>query len=403
MKHWLTNVLLETGEYVKENDTVGTKVELFNLEITDGYISQIVPATQVIDSPNEVTNMNGKLLLPAFKEMHNHLDKTYLTLPWKACVPVKNLKERLDREAQELSVLATTGKQRAAAMIEKIVKNGANHIRTHVNIDPYIGLKNLEGVLAALDEYKDVVTSEVIAFPQHGLLRDDVPKLLREALRNGATMIGGLDPAGIDNSIEPSLYEVMDIAQEFNVDVDIHLHDGGHVGYYTIDKWIDIVEDAQYQGRTAISHAFSLGDVSVMEQHKIADRLAQQQVKIMSTVPFDLRRLIPPIDLLTEHGVDVHFGCDGFYDSWSPNGSGDILEKATTFADISRKLDERSIRHTLKYITNGVTPLDANGQKVWPNVKDEASFVFFDAVSSAEVIARKPSNRVVMSNGKFIN
>jgi len=66
MKHWLTNVLLETGEYVKENDTVGTKVELFNLEITDGYISQIVPATQVIDSPNEVTNMNGKLLLPAF-------------------------------------------------------------------------------------------------------------------------------------------------------------------------------------------------------------------------------------------------------------------------------------------------------------------------------------------------
>jgi len=318
-------------------------------------------------------------------------------------VPVKNLKERLDREAQELSVLATTGKQRAAAMIEKILNHGANHIRTHVNIDPYIGLKNLEGVLEALEDYKDVVTAEVIAFPQHGLLRGDVPKLLREALRNGATMIGGLDPAGIDNSIEPSLYEVMNIAQEFNVDVDIHLHDGGHVGYYTIDKWIDIVEDAKYQGRTAISHAFSLGDVTVLEQHKIADRLAQQQVKIMSTVPFDLRRLIPPIDLLTEHGVDVHFGCDGFYDSWSPYGSGDILEKATTFADNTRKLDERSIRQTLKYITNGVTPLDADGQKVWPNVKDEASFVFFDAVSSAEVIARKPSKRVVMSKGKFIN
>jgi len=230
-----------------------------------------------------------------------------------------------------------------------------------------------------------------------------VPKLLREAFRNGATMICGLDPAGIDNSIEPSLYEVMNIAQEFNVDVDIHLHDGGHVGYYTIDKWIDIVEDANYQGRTAISHAFSLGDVSALEQHKIADRLAQQQVKIMSTVPFDLRRLIPPIDLLTEHGVDVRFGCDGFYDSWSPNGSGDILEKATTFADNTRKLDERSIRQTLKYITNGVTPLDGNGQKVWPNVQDEASFVFFDAISSAEVIARKPSKRVVMSKGKFIN
>ncbi|MFJ7888963.1 amidohydrolase [Lysinibacillus xylanilyticus] len=402
MKQWLTNVLLETGEYLKENDTVGTKVELFHLEITDGFISQIVPATQAIDSPNEVTDMKGKLLLPAFKEMHNHLDKTYLSLPWKACVPVKNLKERLTREAQELSVLATTCKQRASAMIEQIVNNGANHIRTHVNIDPYIGLKNLEGVLEALDDYKDIVTAEVIAFPQHGLLRDNVPTLLREALRNGATMIGGLDPAGIDNSIERSLDVTMDIAHEFNVDVDIHLHDGGHVGYYTIDKWIDMVEESKYQGRTAISHAFALGDVSVMEQHKIADRLAQQQVKIMSTVPFDMRRLIPPIDLLTEHGVDVHFGFDGFYDSWNPNGSGDILEKVTTFADLSRKLDERSIRQTLKYITNGITPLDADGQKVWPNVKDEANFVFFDAVSSAEVIARRPLDRIVMSRGKFV-
>jgi len=402
MKQWLTNVLLETGEYIKDNETVGTKVELFNLEITDGFISQIISAAQPIDSSQHVTDMKGKLLLPAFKEMHNHLDKTYLSLPWKAVVPAKNLKDRLEQEARELPILATTGKQRALAMIEKIISNGTNHIRTHVNIDPYIGLKNLEGVLAALDDYKDIVTAEVIAFPQHGLLRDDVPKLLREALRNGATMIGGLDPAGIDNTIERSLHETMDIAHEFNVDVDIHLHDGGHVGYYTTDKWIDIVEEANYQGRTAISHAFALGDVSIMEQHTIADRLAQQQVKIMSTVPFNINRVMPPIDLLSAHGVDVHFGCDGFYDSWSPYGSGDVLEKATTFADITRKLDERSIRQVLKYITNGITPLDTDGQMVWPNVKDEASFVFFDAVSSTEVIARRPLDRVVMSKGKFI-
>ncbi|GLC88175.1 amidohydrolase [Lysinibacillus piscis] len=402
MKQWLTNVLLETGEYIKDNDTVGTKVEQFHLEITDGVISQIVSASETIDASRNVTDMKGKLLLPAFKEMHNHLDKTYLSLPWKAVVPAKNLKDRLDKEAKELTILAPTAKQRALAMIEKIVANGANHIRTHVNIDPYIGLKNLEGVLAALDEYKGIVTAEVIAFPQHGLLRDNVPSLLREALRNGATMLGGLDPAGIDNTIERSLYETMDIAHEFNVDVDIHLHDGGHVGYYTIDKWLDMVEEASYQGRTAISHAFALGDVSVGEQHAIATRLAEQRVKIMSTVPFNLNRAIPPIDLLTEHGVDVHFGCDGFYDSWSPYGSGDILEKATTFAEISRKLDERSIRQTLKYITNGVMPLDANGQKVWPNVQDEASFVFFDAISSAEVIARKPSERIMMSKGQFI-
>ena len=63
----------------------------------------------------------------------------------------------------------------------------------------------------------------------------------------------------------------MDIAVEFNADVDIHLHDGGFVGHYTADKWIDIVEDANYKGRTALSHSFCLGDVPVSQQEVIAD------------------------------------------------------------------------------------------------------------------------------------
>ena len=49
------------------------------------------------------------LALPAFKEMHNHLDKTYLGLPWKSCTPVPNLMERLNLEAVELAELAETG------------------------------------------------------------------------------------------------------------------------------------------------------------------------------------------------------------------------------------------------------------------------------------------------------
>ena len=50
----------------------------------------------------DIIDMKQKLALPTFKEMHNHLDKTYMTLDWKACTPVANLKERLDLEAQEL-------------------------------------------------------------------------------------------------------------------------------------------------------------------------------------------------------------------------------------------------------------------------------------------------------------
>ena len=50
---------------------------------------------------------------------------------------------------------------------------------------------------------------------------------MREALKNGGTMVGGLDPAGIDYAIEESLETIFDLAEEFQVGIDIHLHDTG--------------------------------------------------------------------------------------------------------------------------------------------------------------------------------
>ncbi|MBD7984167.1 amidohydrolase family protein [Sporosarcina sp. Sa2YVA2] len=400
---WLTNVKLEIGERQLANGAYETETALFHIQVKDGRILEIKDADSIDDLQGQQLDMSGKLAIPPLKEMHNHLDKTYMALDWKAVIPVANLKERLELEALELVELADSTEQRATKMIETLLKYGVTHIRTHVNIDPYIGLKNLEGVKAALEAFKGIVTHEIVAFPQHGLLRNEVPKLMREAMRSGATMVGGLDPAGIDQSIEKSLHEVMTIATEFDADVDIHLHDGGSVGYYTADKWIDIVEEAGYKGRTALSHSFCLGDVAVAQQEAIAKRLADQDVAIMSTVPINLNRTLPPIELLDRHGIKVHFGCDGFYDSWSPYGTGDVLEKVTRFSELNRKIDERSLRYGLKYATAGITPLDKNGVRVWPKENDEASFVFFEAASTAEVVARKPQKRWVMVNGKMVS
>ena len=400
---WLTNVKLETGDRQLDNGAYETETALFHLKIENGVILEINQAGNTNDLVGEKIDMAGKLAVPPLKEMHNHLDKTYMSLDWKAVIPVANLKERLQHEAAELVELADSTEQRASKMIETLLKQGTTHIRTHVNIDPYIGLKNLEGVKAALESFKGKVTHEIVAFPQHGLLRNEVPKLMREAMQSGATMVGGLDPAGIDQSIEKSLYEVMSIATEFDADIDIHLHDGGSVGCYTTDKWIDIVEEAGYKGRTALSHSFCLGDVPVSQQEAIAKRLASQDVAIMSTVPINLNRTLPPIELLDRHGVKVHFGCDGFYDSWSPYGTGDVLEKVTRFGELYRKIDERSLRYALKYATQGITPLDNNGNQVWPKEHDKASFVFFEAASTAEVVARKPQKRWVMVDGEMVS
>lgn len=76
----LKNVLLETGFEYEAGEVVSTKTALFCIEVENGKIKSIKPNhpdTKGIDA-------KGRLLLPAFKDMHAHLDKMLFGLPWQA-------------------------------------------------------------------------------------------------------------------------------------------------------------------------------------------------------------------------------------------------------------------------------------------------------------------------------
>lgn len=399
--YWLTNVTLDSG-FVFENERIDrTKTASYNMYIKDGIIEELQLASSMpLKTETPVQDAGNLLALPSFKEMHNHLDKTYLGLPWKSCTPVPSLIERLKLEAEELAELAETGRLRAERMLQLLLKGGATHVRTHVNIDPYIGMKNLEEIQKALSSFKGKMTYEIVAFPQHGLLRTNSKGLMRQAMKEGASLVGGLDPGGVDNNIEASLYEMMDLAVEFDADIDIHIHDPGHLGFYTIKKLASLIDEAGWKNRAAVSHAFALGDVSSGESNELASELSNLGIAIMSTVP--INRVIPPIDVLHEKGVRVALGCDGFYDSWSPFGTGDMLEKAGRLAERYNWKDEYGLSQSLQFITGGVRTLDHEGNRLWPNVGNEASMVLVDASCAAEAVARRSTRSAVMVNGNLV-
>ncbi|MGG7212560.1 hypothetical protein ACQPUY_02950 [Clostridium nigeriense] len=88
----------------------------------------------------------------------------------------------------------------------------------------------MERVLKALEDYNDKIDYELVAFQQHGLLRSNSISFMKDAMRNGVRIVGGLDPATIDDDINKSIDEMMNIAVEFNSDIDIHLHERGTLG-----------------------------------------------------------------------------------------------------------------------------------------------------------------------------
>lgn len=398
--YWLKNVQLETGYHYLDGTVTGTETESFHVQVTSGKITDIVSVDKPLEKNFPVKDAKNYLMLPSFRDMHVHLDKTYYSGPWKApSIPTKGIFTRLEEEELLLPKLLPVATERAEKLLNLLTSKGSTHIRAHCNVDPVIGLKNLEATVRAVEAYKEKATVEIVAFPQHGLLRSDSVQLVREALRNGASLVGGVDPATIDGDLEKSLQTVMELAVEANADIDLHLHDGGHLGIFTFKRLAALTQEAGWQGRVTISHALAFADISRAEVNEVAELLAKQGISIASSVP--IGHTIP-IPLLQEKGVNVSLGVDSVMDHWSPFGKGDSLEKAGTLAERFGLSDERSLGQTLRYITGGITPLNKEGERAWPKVGDNADFVLVDASCSAEAVARRAIRKAVVFAGNFV-
>lgn len=398
--YWLKNVQLETGYHYLDGTVTGTETESFHVQITAGKITNIVSVDKPLETNFPVKDAKNYLMLPSFRDMHVHLDKTYFGGPWKApSIPTKGIITRLEEEEVLLPKLLPVATERAEKLLNLLTSKGSTHIRAHCNVDPVIGLKNLEATVRAVEAYKEKATVEIVAFPQHGLLRSDSVQLVREALRNGASLVGGVDPATIDGDLEKSLQTVMELAVEANADIDLHLHNGGHLGIFTFKRLAALTQEAGWQGRVTISHALAFADISHAEVNEVAELLAKQGISIASSVP--IGHTIP-IPLLQEKGVNVSLGVDSVMDHWSPFGKGDSLEKAGTLAERFGLSDERSLGQTLRYITGGITPLNKEGERAWPKVGDNADFVLVDASCSAEAVARRATRKAVVFTGNFV-
>ncbi|WP_371923778.1 amidohydrolase [Rummeliibacillus sp. G93] len=397
--YWLTNTRLETSYQINEGNVTGTNSEEFHLLIKDKKIAKIIAASEEITDNLPQKDAKQLLALPSFIEKHCHLDKTLLGDRWRSVTPVRNIFERLEIEKEVLPSLETTTQERAELLLEKYVEYGITHVRTHVDIYPEVGLKNLENVLKVLRKFEGKLTYEIVAFPQHGLLRTDSRDLIREALKSGASFVGGVDPATVDGDIEASLKAMVELAVEGNAGIDLHLHDPDHLGIFTMKKLAQLTKEAGLQGKVAISHAFGLGDISISQAEEMAELLADAGITIISSVPID--RKFPPMGLLRERGVSVAVGCDNIFDVWSPFGNGDILERVGRLAEISHWVDERSLSQALYYITGGKTPLNQEGKQVWPKVGDEANLVLVEASCSAEAVARRSKRVATIFNGEM--
>lgn len=394
----LKNVRLETGFEYEDGEVSQTKTALFTIEVNDGKIKSILP-----NKPNAAAiDAKGLLMLPAFKDMHIHLDKTAYGLPWKAnSNKRRSVRDMIAYEQQIIPELLKTSTARTEKLIELMQRQGTNYARSHVNIDPTSGFQSLRNLEKALQNKKDTFHAELVAFPQHGIYYTKSEQLMKEVAKMDIDFIGGLDPYTLDGSIEKHMDLVVQLALDNNKGIDIHLHESGESGMKTINYLIDkVMENPQLKGKTFISHSFALAYLDKQKTDEIAEKLGNAKVGIASTIPFG--RTIMPIPTLYKYGVDVVTGNDSIVDWWNTFGSGSVLQKANLAAQLYGYRTEFDLSRILKLATGNILPLDDKGNQAWPKSGDTADMVLIDASCSAEAVSRVSPVKSLIHRGNIV-
>lgn len=397
---WLKDVRIETGFHVEDKHYAETNTKAVHVKIADGLVEEVISADEELDKTDFILEGGGQLLLPSLIEKHCHLDKTLLGEKWRPVKKVKSIFERFEMEKTILPHLETTTQERAERLLETYVQGGVTHVRTHVDIYPEVGLQNLEEVLAAIETFKGKLDVEIVAFPQHGLLVYETIELLKEALSyDRVKYVGGVDPASVDGDIEKSLQTMVTLAKDYEVGIDLHLHDADYLGTFTMKRLAQLVLEAELKQDVFISHAFGLADLPTTQLKDTTEWLKRAGITIITSVP--IGRPYPPVTFLEEHGVKVAVGCDNIFDLWSPFGNGDLIERISRLAESSKWTDEWELAQSLNYITDRQAAITKEeGRSEWLKPGDEANLILVPAESTAEMVARRVKPVLTLFKGK---
>ncbi len=382
-----------------------------NARLPDGTLSDIavaqgrIAAIGAIASPDAadgIVDLNGQLVVPGFVEGHIHLDTSFYGDAWRPHVPYTagfDVRERVAIQHRNMAAAAPMA-TRARNQLELCIANGATHMRSHVMVDGSVGLKSLETVAAVREAYRHLIDIQLVAFPQSGILTcPGTADLLDAAFDHGADLIGGLDPAAVDRDVKSHLDVVFGIAEKRGVGVDIHLHEAGTMGIFSIEEIAGRTRALGMQGKVVISHAYALGDVPPDALRRTADLLARSGVAIMTTAPGG--RAFPPVLALRAAGVTVFSGNDNIRDSWSPYGDGDMLGRAMMLGYRSELRTDEELAVAFDAVTAaGAKALGMTDYGL--HVGARADFVTLRAAHIPETVVAVPKARSVYRGGVCI-
>jgi cytosine deaminase len=348
-----------------------------------------------LDGAGPEEQVAGRLVIPGFVETHIHLDKS--------CILGRcQCRDGSLREAVASVAAAKrdfTGEdvyRRASATLEKAISHGTTRMRTHVEVDPRIGLTSFRALKALKADYAWAIDLELCVFPQEGLLDDPgAEDVLVEALEQGADLVGGAPY--IDRDSHGQIARIFELARRFDRDIDFHLDFDLDPTRMDLDEVCRQTMAHGWGGRVAAGHVTKLSAVPGPALAGLARMLADAGVAITALPATDLYlmgrehdhnvpRGVTPVHRLLPWGVNASLSTNNVLNPFTPFGDASLPRIANLYANVAQLGRPEEMRACLDLVTSHPARL-MNHDDYGVQIGHPADLVILDCATAEAAIA----------------
>ncbi len=363
-----------------------------DIGVRDGAIVAIAPG---LAGEGVEFDVGGRLVSPGLIESHIHLDKSRIL---DRCTPSPNRgSDHMKRvSAVKSDFTVEDVYDRARATLEQCLVNGITHMRTHVEVDPNVGLRSFEALQQLARDYRWAIDLELCVFAQEGWT--GIPEAdanLVEGLKRGAAVIGGAP--SYDSDRAGQINRIFELAREFDVEIDIHLDVGPMTDDMDIYLVCELTENIGWGGRVAIGHGSKYSHLPPRQLRELGARLAGTGVTVTVLPATDLFtqgrhqdhsviRGVTDANALIECGVNCCLSTNNVLNPFTPFGDCSLVRIANMYANIVQRGSREELAECFEMLTH--RPARLLGRDDYGiAVGNPADLIVWDATSADDAVA----------------
>jgi cytosine/creatinine deaminase len=356
-----------------------------------------------------VLDVGGRVVLPGLVEPHVHLDKALLA------------DRTINRSGTLAEAIRVTGaakssftrddiRIRAEKTLRMCLRHGTTLLRAQTEFDPGLGLLGIEVLLELKAAYADLVDIQVVAFPQEGIhQRPGTEQLFHAAMQMGADVVGGV-PYN-DRSAHAHIDTCFALARQYDRPLSFHQDFADDATDLSIEYLAARTIGEGMQGRVEIGHATALGALPPDRLARIAERLCEADISVVTLPMTDLhlggrhdtrnvRRALAPVRALLDAGVNVAAGANNIRNAFTPFGTGDPLLTAFLLVPTAHLGGADTLPRVLDLVTTNAARAIGRSRDYGLRVGARADLVVLETASYADAAIDLPERRWIVKSGR---